>query len=327
MTGVFRQKNPGNILILFVLGVLLKLPAIFSGAAAIARPHDGILYKKLIGFLNPFAAVFTFTYPVLAFLLLFLQAFLLTNFINTQRLMSRANFLPGMALMLISSFLPEFNYFSAPLIAALLMVYIFTQILKAHTYKFSKEYIYNCGLLLGLSTLFFFPSILFIVWVFMALAMLRPFKLNEWLLLLLGLLTPYYFYGIYLFLSDNWNWNNLYPGIVISINKMVHPDWLAGAFFLVLAPLLAGIYYVQQHSSRMLIHIRKSWLIFGLYILTGIGVSFFNTGAGLENLVLILAPVAAFHGYGYFNAEWKPFASICFWLSVAFIIAHQVMAW
>lgn len=307
------------------LGFLLKLPYLFSGAPAIVRQHDGVLYKNFLSFLDPFASVFTFTYPFLAFSLLFLQAFLLTKFINNQRLMNRANFLPGMAFMIISSFLPEFNRFSAPLVTSVLLFYIFSQMFKAHSQKFSKEHIYNSGLLIGLATMFFFPAIFFIAWAVIALLTLRPFKLNEVLLLFIGLITPYYFYGIFLFLTDNWSFTNLYSGIVLKMPKLQHSIWFAGAFFLLLVPLFAGAYYAQRHSGRMLIHIRKGWALFSLYIVVGLLISFFNQGTTLENLIFIMLPIAAFHGYAYLNVDWKLFARICFWLSVAFIIAYQVV--
>ena len=57
------------------------------------------------------------------------------------------------------------------------------------------------GLALGISGFLFFPSITFIIWILLALMIMRPFRLNEWLLCLLGITTPFYFYAIYLFLT------------------------------------------------------------------------------------------------------------------------------
>ncbi|MFT3904210.1 MAG: DUF6427 family protein [Niabella sp.] len=325
MTGVFRQKNPGNIVVLFILGFFLKLPYIFGNVAPQTTPHSGIIYTELLDFLAPFAVVFGNTYSILAFLLLLLQTFLLTRFINTQRLMSQANFLPGMAFILISSLLPEFNRLSAPLLASVPAFLVCSEMFKSHSPKFGKTNIFNVGMLLSIATLIYLPSVLFLLIAFIALIMLRPFKLNEWLVLLLGVITPYYLLAALLFITDNFNVAYLYPGFDLFNPTIPHSIWIAGALFLLLMPLLTGFYYAQKHGGRMLIHIRKTWTLFVIYLIVGLAVALLNGTAEIDDFIFALAPIAAYHGFGYFNAEWKPFPKIFFWLSVAFIIAYHIL--
>src|SRR6185503_18765652 len=59
--------------------------------------------------------------------------------------------------------------------------------------------IFDAGLLVSIASLFFFPYIVFILFIIAALMILRPFNLREYLMAILGLLVPYYFIGVYFF--------------------------------------------------------------------------------------------------------------------------------
>lgn len=309
---------------LFLMGILLKLPAFFKSTPAIIKPRDSYIYRSIVDFFNPLAAFFPAIYVVLSFSLIFLQAYLLTGFINNNRLMTKANFLPGMAYMIVTSLLPDFSTLSSPLIVSTLFLLIFIMLFSAHNEKVTQGNIFNAGLILGLAALIFPPSLIFIVWIYIALATLRPFKLNEWLALLLGVLTPYYFSIILLYLTDNIALNYFFNGFGIAFRYEKFSLWHAGMLFLILMPLLAGVFYIQTNSGRMLIHVRKAWNLFLLYAGVCLAITFVNVGNGIENWVLFLLPAAALHGYGYFNGELKLYPKIAFWLSVVFIIAAQI---
>lgn len=325
MIGVFKKKNPGNIVMLFIIGILLKLPVFLSSPSAVVNSYDGILYKKIIRLLEPIGAALPIIYSVIAFIIIFFQAIILCQFINANRLMQKPNFLSGLAYILITSFVPEFNVLSSQLIISVFYLLIFIQLFKAYNQQLTNGAIYNSGLILGIATLFFFPATTFLVWMFIAFIMLRPFKLKEWLLIILGVLTPYYFLAAYIFLTDQ-SFYLLMPKLTFGFERKIPSIWLAGALFLVLAPLLTGIYYSQSLSGRMLIHMRKAWTLFLWYIVICMVSIFFNRSQGYENWVMVMLPVAAFHGFGYLNAEVKIYPKIAFWLAVMFIIASQLLS-
>ena len=119
----------------------------------------------------------------LTFILIFTQAIALTRVINNYRMMSRPNYLPGMSYILITSFFAEWNFFSAPLLLNSLLIFILGWLFKIYNHPRAKAIIFNIGLAIGISTFIFFPSLSFILWVLFALMIMRPFRINEWLLL------------------------------------------------------------------------------------------------------------------------------------------------
>ncbi len=323
MIGIFKQKNPANIFLLLVFGVLIKLPMFLYPHIPGSRVNDGILFKGILDFLAPIGRSGPMVYPLLAFGLLFLQSILLTRFMNTQRMMSRPTYFPGMAYLLITSLLPEWNYFSAPLIVNTILLFVLSGLFKIYGQPNAKGAIFNIGLALGIASFLFFPAITFLIWILLALALMRPFRLNEWVLCIVGITTPFYFYAIYLFINGQWSWDHLWPYFSVSLPSIKQSAWLAGSAFLLVVPFLGGGYYVQDNLRRMLIQVRKGWSLLLLYLLGAIFIPFVNNSDNFENWVMAAIPFAAFHACNYLYATLRVIPMLLFWLTVAFILGYQ----
>jgi hypothetical protein len=321
--GVFKQKTPANIILLVVFGVLIKLPMFFHPHVPVPRSSDGTLYVHLLKWLSQGGRTAPVIYSLLAFGFLFLQAIVLTRFLNTQRMMNKSNYLPGMAYLLITSLVPEWSYFSAPLLINSILLFVLSSLFRIYNQANAKGTIFNIGVALGLAGFLFVSSLSFIVWVFLAFAVMRPFRLNEWLLCILGITTPFYFYGIYLFIVDAWSWKAVLPHLFINIPSITQTAWLAGAVFLLMVPFIVGGYYVQDNLRRMLIHVRKGWSLMLLYLLTALIIPFINNSDSLQNWVMAMIPMAAFHACTYLYSTLRIFPVLLFWLTTTFVVAYQ----
>ena len=173
MTGIFKQKSPANIIVLLVFGVLIKLPIFLYPHVPQPKTTDGALFTWLLGFLGPTGKSFPLIYPILTYAIIYLQAISLTTFINNQRMMSRPNYFPGMAYMLITSLFPEWNLFSAPLLVNGILVLVLSRLFKTYNQQAALGTVFNIGLALGIASFIFFPAVTFIIWILLALAVMR----------------------------------------------------------------------------------------------------------------------------------------------------------
>jgi len=194
---------------------------------------------------------------------------------------------------------------------------------KTHNMQQAKGLIFNIGLGIGICSFIFFPSVVFVIWAVFGLMLMRPFRINEWLICILGMTTPYYFYPVYLFLTDQWSLQKILPYIEINLPRFQQSIWMAVSSFVLCVLFLLGGYYVQNNLRRMLIQVRKAWSIILLYLLAAILIPFFNSGGNFENWVIAAVPMAAFHGCAYVYTEKKLFQLITFWVVIAFIIIYQ----
>ncbi len=323
MIGIFKQKNPANLLMLLLLGIGLKLPMFLQPQQPVIREEDGVLFNGLLRATLHLSESMPLFFPIITFLLLLVQAIVLTRFINNQRMMSKPNYLPGMAYLLITSLMPEWNVFSAPLLINSILLFILSSLFSIYNQQNARGTIFNVGVALGISGFLLISSLTFIVWVLLALAVMRPFRLNEWLICILGITTPFYFYAIYTVVDGVWEWNEFIPDISIGLPRLKQSVWLAGSVFLIMVPFLTGGYYIQENLRRMLIHVRKGWSLLLLYLLAALLLPFVNTSDNFENWIMAMIPMAAFHGCTYFYSGWRVYPQLLFWLIVAFVIAYQ----
>jgi hypothetical protein len=238
-------------------------------------------------------------------------------------MLPRQNYLPGMAYLLLTSLLPEWTYLSAPLVCNTLLIWMFIKLFRLYNIQHARPRIFNTGLLAGLASFLFFPSALFVLCILFGIMILKPFRLNEIVLFLLGCITPYYFYGIYLFLNDAFSFWKLFPQISIQMPDIKSSIWLAISTLLLAIPFLLGGYFIQIHLRKMLIQVRKNWSILLIYLLLAFFVPFINSDQSFRTWVLIAAPFAAFHACAYFyqNRQWMNL--LLFFLAVGFVIYLQ----
>jgi len=318
--GIFKQKAPGNIALLFIFGLLIKLPLFFAPQAAVSTPLDGKLYQWVTAALQGQVPVVG---SIVAFLLLYIQALQLTNMVNEYRMITKPTFLPGMAYLLVTSLLPEWSYLSAALIANTFIIWAFIKLFELYNVQGANSKIFNVGLLLGVASFFFFPSFLFAVSALIGVMILRPFRLNELVLLLFGIATPFYFYAVYLFLTDRLTIQQLFPHLTFRVPTLKNSLWQVGSTLLLGIPFLMGGYFIQTHLRKMLIQARKVWSIVLLYLLLAILIPFTNNTFAYTSWVIAAAPFAAFHTCAYFYPQRKWFPVVLFYLMLAFILVQQ----
>ncbi|MEI9943458.1 MAG: DUF6427 family protein [Chitinophagaceae bacterium] len=219
--------------------------------------------------------------------------------------------------------LPEWNYFSAPLLINSILLFILSGLFRIYGQQNAKANIFNIGVALGIAAFLFVPSLTFIIWIFLALLIMRPFIITEWLICILGITTPFYFYAIYIVIAGKWSWEAFLPQITIGVPSLKQSAWLAGSVFLIMIPFLSGGYYIQQNLRRMLINVRKGWSLLLLYLFAALLLPFVNTSDTFENWIMAMVPMAAFHACTYVYSAWRVYPQLIFWLTVLFILAYQ----
>ena len=320
MTGTFKANNPYNTFLLLIYGILLKLPMFLHPKAPQEQLVDGFLYKALLKWLHPVVGGFPIIYAVIAYSLLYTQAVSFNKLVNELKLMQKPNYLTGMSYLLVTSLFSEWNMLSAPLIINTLLIWVWASMSGLHNDANPKRSLFNIGLAIGISTFFYFPSLAFIALIIFGLAIIRPFKLSEWLTALLGIVTPYYFVLAWAFLTDKWEGYH-FPGIAVTTPKFNQTTWSYIAIIIVLFTTVVGFFFVQQNFRRQLIQARKSWNLIFLYLVVAVFIPFINATHTFEYWILSAVPLSALLGAAFLYPNKKILPLILHWLMVAFVIA------
>ncbi len=320
MIGIFKQKNPGNAFLLLVYALVLKFSIFIHPVVPVLHKEDNYLYRLILNALDSLFHNTPIFFSVLTFFLLFTQATLFNRICNYQKILPRPNYLPGMSYILVTSLLPDWNHFSAPLLINSLMIWIWYRMIALYNNSRPDSAIFNIGVLTGIVTLLYVPALFFLLLVFFALLTMRPFRIKEWLMGILGFTFPYYFLFIILYIGNHWNWKSMVPSITITLPGIPHSIWITLGITLLIVPFMIGGYFVQGNLNKMLIQVRKSWSLSLLFLMVAVFVILINRADSYENWIVTAVPFAAFHAAAYFYAPDQRMALLLHWVTFAFII-------
>jgi Family of unknown function (DUF6427) len=319
VTGTFKANNPYNNFLLLVYGFLIKLPMFLHPVVPQPQPIDGFLYKEFIRFLQPVGKGLPVIYPVITFALLFTQAIWFNKLLVDQRIMQRPNYLTGMSYLLITSLFVEWNVLSSPLIINSLLIWVWAKMSSLNTNHSPKAALFNIGIAIGICTFFYFPSLAFAALIIFGLALTRPFKLAEWMIALLGIITPYYFLLAYVFLTDKWQ-NYQFPAFAVVNPVFDQTRWALAGIILVIGSAIVGVFYIQQNFRRQLIQARKSWNLVFLYLIIAFFVPFVNATHTFEYWILCAVPLSALVAATFLYPTRSIFPMILHWVMLALVV-------
>lgn len=320
MVGLFRRKNPGNAFLLLFYGLILKFPIFLNPRLPVVSDNDNYLYRQILKFVYSFTGQTPVVFSIITFLLLFLQASIFNRVASHHKLLAKPNFLPGMAYMLVTSLFVSWNYFSAPLLVNTFMMWIWYRMLNLYNSHQPGSAIFNIGILIGLTSMVYFPAIFFTVLMLFTLLIMRPFRLREWIVGIIGITIPYYFLFILLYLTGKWKWSIIFPPIDFSLPIIPTSIWITISMALLVAIFIMGGFYVQANLSKMLIQVRKSWSLLLLYLIVVTGMIFIDGDEEYRNWMLTALPFAAFHSAAYFYPSQKLIPSILHWIVFLYVI-------
>lgn len=321
MVFLFRDKSIANIFFLTVLSIGLHLHFFTSIPVIITGEDDGLISLLLAKYFvqQPQALLF-----VVYHLVVLLQAIRLNMVLNEQRMFQTHTYTVAMAYVLLSAVLPQWCSISAALISNFLLIWIFTKLSKLYNNPAPKTMLFNTGLIVGATILCYHPTAMLVPVVLFALAVVRPFRLAEWMILLMGALVPFYFLFSWLFLTDRLSSFILF----LPLLKLELPltkwsvDLLVSLSYLFIV-LMSGMYYWQVSMGRMGIQMRKNWGVMMVMLLILLPVPFIFKHAGIEAAVMSLVPLAAFSSNAFSGPRRLIFPNFLFWLAIGVIVYHN----
>lgn len=257
---IFDTNNPLILVIIFIVGILFWLTAFIQPVTLAPMPEIMPLYRAFFGLLN-YSYLLT---AISAYLLLFMEAFILNQIIINNKLFNRSSYLTAMIYILLMSSYKPLLTFSPILIANFFLLISLKKIFDIYEEEEPFEQLFNIGFFTSIASLFYFPSIYFIAVVFICLIIFKIFKWRVWVIFLAGIILPYIFASVYYFMTNKFFAISVhYLDYFSSINFITYDYSKELKIFI---PILASIgllsaYKVLNESREKLIKIRLSYLV------------------------------------------------------------------
>lgn len=320
MLSIFRTNQLlGGLLLIFYI-VLLR-----SGAFVLEQSWlptgQGILADYVYEWLGQSG----FWASSLAIGLLFFQAFYVNLLVAENRLGSEVNLFPGLFLILVSSVHPDFLYLSPVLMANTFALLALGQLFNVSKQVDSSDHIFNIGFWAGMASLFYASYLLLIIVAFSGLNLLRGFKIKERLMVLIGLLCPYWLLSMYWFWNDQFFqfWQKQFlaqfdfwsfpAGMDLSV-------WVGlGTFGLFLLVVLLS-YRSYLFKKNMQVQ-RMVLILFWMLMYMGLSV-LFQAGIQMDHLLVLGIPLGVFLALSFSKLS-PPIAEVLHLLLLAGLLIFQ----
>ncbi|GAC1532985.1 MAG: hypothetical protein NVS3B15_13560 [Sediminibacterium sp.] len=307
---------------MLILGIGVHLHFFVSAPPVITDGNDGLFSVLLGKYVVSQPQTFLF---VIYHTVLLIQAIRLNMVLNELRMYQQHSYTVAMAYVLLSAILLQWCSISAAFLSNFMLIWIFIKLSRLYNHPSPKTLLFNTGLVVGVSIICYHPTAILVVVVLFALAVVRPFRLAEWLILLMGALLPFYFVFSWLFLQDNTAaFSSFLPSLHLGLPlQRWDVPFIVSVSFLLLA-LLTGLVYWQRNINRMVIQIRKNWGVMMVILLVLLPIPFIFYHAGIESAIMSLVPLAAFaaNGFSYPRRLFLP--NLLFWLAIVLIIHHNL---
>lgn len=322
MIALFYKKSPYTPILLLVFAAVVKLPLFLSPSLPLLDQQDGILFRVITEWIVAQTPAAPLLFSFLTFIMLVGQAIYLNYFFNRHRMTSRPTDLPGMAYLLCSSLLPAWSTWSAPLLINLLVLFLLAHLFESYSLSDIRKPLFNRGLAIGLGVFLYPPSLLLAIWFVIAVAIIRPVRLQEILIALLGLLTPFYFLVIVLFWTDQLGQLSSLFSLSFSFPNSLPAVWIGGLLFILIIPFLIGFYHIQDQVRKMLIQVRRGWTVIFILLLTGFFSPLFSA-TPFTGWMVLLIPLSVYHASFYYYTSFRIFPLLFFWISFLFVLLNQ----
>lgn len=321
MVFLFKDKSFVSVFFLILLCFGVHAHLLISPQKILAVEDSGIISFIVVNYLK----ILPQTLLTLVYIaMVLLQAIRLNMLLKEFKMFTETGFTTAMAYILLTGFFSQWASITPALVANTFVIWIFIHLSRLYNNSSPKSLLFNTGLVIGAAILCYHPTAMLVVVVLFALAIVRPFIISEWFVLLLGSAMPFYIISSLLFLNDKiQQLHTFLPHIKFYIPTLTTDVWFWVSLSVTGVLLVAGFVTLTNNNNRMVIQIRKNWSIMMVMALMLVPVPFIFQNAGLEAAVLSVVPLAALISNIFIYPKKMLIPNLFFLLALAVIIHNN----
>jgi len=322
----FSSAHPFNILLLFLLGFIIRIPFFIAPIEVPVSVSAGGLYSFLHNSLLIDLKSYPILLPSIAYIIIFIQALSVNGFINNQKLFASPHMLFILSYLIFTALIPEWNTVSPQLISSIFLTIVIQKFIMANQKTQITNDLFMISTLSGLAGLIYKPAVIFLILIFLGIIIFRSFRPADWIIVILGFLFPYYLAFSYLFIFDHWDLaKSLFPTLGMQKPVFFQQSEDVVIIILIAVPIVIGFFHARRNAVRMVVLPRKAWLFISASLLISLGSYFTGVQYMFDALFLIMLPVCFFITAFLYYPTVKFFPSLYIWLMLGFLVVNHFL--
>ncbi len=257
LTKLFNSNSIGSLAILIMLAIALWAK-VFVNVVPMAGPFVASpLYNFVFCYIGDLNVLCAF----IAIALLVFEALLINYILAGNDLIPRNSYMAAFIFIIVTGLFNDLIVLSPVVFSNLFIIAALWLFLRLYEETEAYAIVFNIGTLVSAASMFYFPSVIFILIIWAGFIIYRLFSWREWLISIIGLTLPYLFLGTYYF------WNDCLTAKILSYKEAFgfinfydfSPTWyiyIVIAFLGLL--LLLSVFNLLSIINEKPIRIRKS---------------------------------------------------------------------
>jgi hypothetical protein len=284
--------------VLLNINVFLYTPALISSAK---YPFSHFIIQTLQQLTggNPYALAAVFV------LMLIVQAIMFNTLVNSNKLFENETNLPAFAYVLLLSMFNGYVFLSAPFLANFALIIALIKVLEAyHNKSFTQPF--DAGFAIGIASLFYLPSAVLILFVFVALSIIRVFKWKEWLVTILGFFMPYFILGTVFIVFKPNELDNIITAYLNPNAVNTLPIYYIEIFVkmtVLVSIMLLTMFFFQKQFFKKMVKTRNMLTAFIYLMAISILTFLLADGFSVAPITLTIPSVAVFLSFAFIEIE------------------------
>jgi hypothetical protein len=321
----FRSIHPLNIILLIGIAISLRIGIFMDLPQEISFEFMEPFARLLLDI--PLKYAFgSLANVLIALSLLIVQALIFNRIINSYGLLGKPTYLPALLYVTAGSLLAPFLILSPTLICNFLILWMIEKFLSVYKRAEVSSVMFDLGMLVGTGTLIYFPFISMLPLMWISLIIFRPFNWREWISVIIGFITIFFFLAVFYFWNDSLDkfyeiWLPLATRFPKNIQISLYDS-------LVLIPvviiLILGFFQLQKNFFRSVVQLRKSFQLLFFMFIIGLASFYLKQNIVLYHFLLCAPPAAAFMAYYFLNANTRWLYESLYFILFGSIIYFQV---
>ncbi len=197
LIGFIKHNRSLSVVVLPVAMLLLWAYGFFHPVVPLTE-HSAPLYKLIIAAIEGYPLLIT----LFSFILIFSEALLINYIIQKNEIINTTSYFPALVYMVLMSLQPEMFSLHPIVIASLFMLLAVHMLMQTYKKETSYSQAFDTGFFIAIACLFYIPSVVFILLLWLGLIVIRPFVWREWAISFIGFVLPWVFLVFYYFWND-----------------------------------------------------------------------------------------------------------------------------
>ena len=324
LLGFIKHNRAVSIVFLPVILIGLWTYGFFH-PVVLQTEHAAPLYKLVTTGISRYPFVLTLT----SCILVFCESLLIYHIIEKNEITGNKSYLPAIVYIILMSLQPEMFSLHPIVIANLFMLLALKKLMQTYRKETAYSEAFDTGFFISLAALFYIPSLIFILLLWIGLVIIRPFIWREWVISFIGLLLPWIFLVFYYYWEnklDTLQYDAIYYTVIApkkSFNQLVFSfsEYFQIAFLLVAAFFSAGRFLFDLNKST--VQSRSNLLLLLYFFILAFVSVFIAPSYAISYLSFLAIPFSVFFSNYLLNAKKEWIAEILFLLLIISVFAMQ----